>query len=74
MLRHDFFEKSNWGKKFFWSPSILISTDGAQEMQKSSSRFPVRSCQLDFENQPRSLHGFSPIKTGPGPEPGPLFS
>src|SRR5579863_9307105 len=31
----------------------LISTDGAQEMQKSSSRFPVRSCQLDFENQPR---------------------
>ena len=29
----------------------LISTDGAQEMQKSSSRFPVRSCQLDSENQ-----------------------
>src|SRR5579864_9508214 len=62
MLRRDFFEKSNWGKKFFWSRSILISTDGAQEMQKSSSRFPVRSWILKtshgvFTDSRRSKQG-----------------
>src|SRR5580692_10009157 len=53
MLRCGFFEKSKSWKRKFLVTINLISTDGAQEMQKSSSRFPVRRCQLDCENQPR---------------------
>jgi hypothetical protein len=47
------FLRNQIGRRKFLVTINLISTDGAQEMQKSSSRFPVRRCQLDCENQLR---------------------
>jgi hypothetical protein len=75
-----FLRNQDWEKNFLFSTNF-ISTDGAQEMQKSSSQFSdVRWIYIEqktyfgaslLDSRGRlSPRDFS----GPGPGPGPLFS